>query len=289
MAKRKINVQDTEIILLDENGEDYISLTNIANKFGEANPLIRNWIRSINTMNYLAEWEQLSNENFKPVGFDGFKNELTTKGNAFSMSAKKWIEGTDSVGIIAKSGRYGGTYAHSDIAMHFCYWLNPIFQLYLIKEFQRLKIEEGKRLGLHWNLRRTITKSNYHIHTDAVREHLVPLMEWHTKQESIKFATEADLLNMAVFGLTAKEWKIINPELKGNMRDHATEIELQVISNMESINATLLGLKFNKDERLNILVSRATREIEILEDLKMHQEQKKLSKAKKPSEAPRIE
>lgn len=282
MAKRKINVQDTEIILLDENGEDYISLTNIANKFGESNPLIRNWIRSINTMNYLAEWEQLSNENFKPVGFDGFKNELTTKGNAFSMSATKWIEGTDSIGIIAKSGRYGGTYAHSDIAMHFCYWLNPIFQLYLIKEFQRLKIEEGKRLGLHWNLRRTITKSNYHIHTDAVREHLVPLMEWHTKQESIKFATEADLLNMAVFGLTAKEWKIINPTLKGNMRDHATEVELQVVSNMESINATLLGLKFNKDERLNILVSRATREIEILEDLKMHQEQKKLAKKRTP-------
>lgn len=280
MAKRKINVQETEIILLDQNGEDYISLTNIASKFGESNPLIRNWIRSINTMNYLAEWEQLSNENFKPVGFDGFKNELTTKGNAFSMSAKKWIEGTDSIGIIAKSGRYGGTYAHSDIAMHFCYWLNPIFQLYLIKEFQRLKIEEGKRLGLHWNLRRTITKSNYHIHTDAVRKNLVPLMEWHTKQESIKFATEADLLNLAVFGMTAKEWKIINPELKGNMRDHATEIELQVISNMESINATLLGLKFNKDERLNILVSRATREIEILEDLKMQENQKKLSKGR---------
>lgn len=282
MAKRKINVQDTEIILLDENGEDYISLTNIASKFGESNPLIRNWIRSINTMNYLAEWEQLSNENFKPVGFDGFKNELTTKGNAFSMSPKKWVEGTDSVGIIARSGRYGGTYAHSDIAMHFCYWLNPIFQLYLIKEFQRLKIEEGKRLGLHWNLRRTITKSNYHIHTDAVREHLVPLMEWHTKQESIKFATEADLLNIAVFGMTAKEWKIINPDLKGNMRDHASEIELQVIANMESINATLLGLKFNKDERLNILVSRATREIEILEDLKLQEQQKQLSKKKVP-------
>ncbi len=276
MAKSKITVQGTEIALLTDGDRDYFSLTDIASKFGESRYVIRNWLRLISTLDYLAAWEEMHNTGFKREIFDNIRQEAG--GNAFSMSPEKWITNTASTGIKSSRGRSASTYGHSDITLHFCYWLNPIFQLYLLKEFQRLKNDEAKQLGQVWNLRREIAKANYHIHTDAIREHLVPQLDWRTKRESIFFASEADLLNTVVFGMTAKQWKTANPEAKGNLRDSATVEELQVLANMESLNAAMISQGFNQEERFSVLAKRAEREVEVLKAAKAMEGVKKLEK-----------
>lgn len=262
MAKSKINVQGIEIRLTKKNDSDFICLTDIANNFGEARFVIRNWLRTASTLDFLAVWEDLHNEEFNRVEFDTVRN--LAGGNAFSLSPKSWIEKTAAIGITSKAGKYGGTYAHNDVAMHFCYWASPIFQLYLVKEFQRLKTEEAKQLNSEWNVRRLITKTNYHIHSEAVRENLVPIIDWNTKREFIYHATEADLLNLALFGMTAKEWKIANPTLKGNMRDQASIEQLIVLANLESLNAEYLELQLKRDDRLKRLNEVARKQMGII-------------------------
>ncbi|MCB0522762.1 MAG: KilA-N domain-containing protein [Lewinellaceae bacterium] len=275
MAKQKITVEGLSIAVERVEGVDYVSLTDIA-KQTERSPAesIRDWLRNSSTLLFLETWETLHNPDFKVGQMHQFRNDAAD--NRKKVSPQRYVEETSAVGIISKSGRYGGTLAHSDIALNFCYWLSPSFQVYFIQEFQRLKEQEAEALGLTWNLRRELAKANYHIHSDAVRSNLVPLMEWHTKKESLHFASEADLLNLAVFGTTAKQWKTLNPDAKGNLRDSASVKELQVLANMESINATLIEQGFTKEERLAILSRRAERELTILEEVKALQEVKKL-------------
>lgn len=275
MAKQKINVQGLSITIEEIKDSDYISLTDIAKQStDEPRFIIQNWLKNSNTITYLWEWELLHNPNLNRVQLHTVLE--TTASNRFVMSPKKWIELTGAVGMVSQAGRSGGTLAHKDIALNFCYWLSPKFQIYLIKEFQRLKEDEADRLGLSWNLRRELSKANYHIHTDAVRTNLVPMLDWNTKREGIHFASEADLLNMAVFGMTAKQWKAINTNAKGNIRDGASETELQVLANMESANALLIEHGFNQGERLAILSKRAARELEILESTNTAAKIKKL-------------
>ncbi|MDP2060177.1 MAG: KilA-N domain-containing protein [Flavobacteriaceae bacterium] len=210
----KINVQQTDVTILKINDADYISLTDIA-KFKTADPFIVvcNWMRNRNTIEYLGIWETLYNPSFKPIEFDRFKTEAGL--NAFTMSPQKWIGSTDAIGIVSRSGRYGGTFAHKDIAFKFAAWISIEFELYFIKEFQRLKEEEQKQLG--WTAKRELAKINYHIHTDAIRQHLIPA-ELTKEQTSVVYASEADVLNVALYGITAKQWREANPELKGNNR-----------------------------------------------------------------------
>jgi hypothetical protein len=205
-----IHVEGTEIKLLTQDNEDYISLTDIARRFEERTDLvIQNWMRSMSTIEYLGLWEELNNKNFNPFGFAGIKER--TGSDTFYVSVNQWINETKAIGLSSRPGRYGGTYAHKDIAIQFCYWLSPTFQLYLIKEFQRLKTDESTRLGLDWNLKRQLAKANWHIHTEAVREHLVPIIDWNTRREAYAQASEADLLNLALFGMTAREWRPPTP------------------------------------------------------------------------------
>jgi len=237
MKKRSINVIGAEISIQSRNQEDYISLTDMVKNFGDES-IIYNWLRNRNTIEFLGIWEQLYNPDFNPVEFERFKSEAGL--NRFSLSPKKWIEATNAIGIFAKSGRHGGgTYAHKDIAFEFGSWLSPEFKLYLIKEFQRLKDEESRSLALEWNFQRTLAKVNYKIHTDAIKERLIPPRVTKAQSNTI-YATEADLLNVALFGMTAGEWRQNNPEKQGNMRDHATLEQLVVLSNLESINAVLI-------------------------------------------------
>ncbi len=275
MAKQKITVEGLSIALERVEGVDYVSLTDIA-KQTERSPAesIRDWLRNSSTLLFLETWETLHNPNFKVGQMHQFRNDASD--NRKTVSPQRYIEETGAIGIISKSGRYGGTLANSDIALNFCYWLSPSFQVYFIQEFQRLKEQEAGALGLSWSLRRELAKANYHIHTDAVRSNLVPLMEWNTKKESLHFASEADLLNLAVFSTTAKQWKTLNPDAKGNLRDSASVKELQVLANMESINAALIEQGFTKEERLAVLSRRAERELTILEEVKALQEVKKL-------------
>jgi hypothetical protein len=246
--KDKIVVQGTEITVISEKNNDYISLTDIAKvKNPDANGVIANWMRNRNTIEYLGIWEYLYNSNFKPLEFEGFKNEAGA--NAFTLSPQKWIESTNAVGIISKSGRYGGTFAHKDIAFKFASWISVEFELYVIKEFQRLKEDETRAKSLEWDLQRTLSKINYRIHTDAIRDEIVPKM---VSKEQIMFvyANEADLLNVALFGKTAKQWRDENPNEKGNIRDFAALEQLVVLSNMESINALLIRQGLPQGERL---------------------------------------
>lgn len=277
MAKKAtLQVDGIEItVLQDAEGLDMISLTDIARKQSdEPRFVIRNWMSTQNTITYLGEWESLHNPDFNRAGFRTFRNEFFEK--PFSLTPSRWLELTNSVGIRSTVGKSGGTFAHRDIAINFCYWISPIFQIYLIKEFQRLKEEESERLGLGWNLRRELSKANYAIHADAVRQNLVPLMDWNTRQEGTYFASEADLLNLAVFGTTAREWKSANPDRVGNIRDAASELELQVLANMESLNAGLIQMGFSASERLEILAQRAGREREVLASSKASDKVKKL-------------
>ena len=250
MAKNKtINVKGTEITIFEGEQSDFISLTDIARHKDASNTddIIKNWLRNRNTIELLGFWEQLYNPNFKPVEFDGFKKQAGL--NSFVMTPKKWIETTNAIGIISKSGRYGGTFAHKDIAFEFASWISIEFKLYIIKEFQRLKEDENDRLKLDWNLQRTLAKVNYHIHTDAIKENLVP-KELTITQASYVYANEADMLNVALFGKTAKQWRDENPAAKGNIRDEATIEQLVVLSNMESISAVFINQGLPQNERL---------------------------------------
>jgi hypothetical protein len=253
MAKNKtISVQGFDIVWYETNYNDYISLTDIA-RYKDAehtDDIIKNWLRNRNTIELLGFWESIYNPNFKPVEFDGFRKQAGL--NSFVMTPKKWIESTNAIGIVSKSGRYGGTFAHKDIALEFASWISIEFKLYIIKEFQRLKEDETSLLKLEWNLQRTLSKINYHIHTDAIRDNLIP-KEITKQQANFVYADEADLLNVALFGLTAKEWRENNPDKKGNVRDYASLEQLVVLSNMESINALLISQGITPSERLREL------------------------------------
>jgi hypothetical protein len=253
MKSEVIKVQNTDITILSLNSDDYISLTDMANaKVGgqRAADIIKNWLRTRTTLEFLGTWEQMYNPNFKVVEFDHFKSEAGLP--TFTMSASEWISQTGAVGIKVKSGRYGGTYAHKDIAFEFGSAISPVFKLFLIKEFERLKADEQRRLSTEWDFQRYLAKVNYHIHTDAVKEHIIPKVV-SEKQKSFTYANEADLLNVALFGKTAAEWRAENPSNKGNMRDGATLEQLVVLSNMESINALLIKNGLSQAERLTQL------------------------------------
>ena len=253
MAKNKtISVQGFDIVWYETNYNDYISLTDIA-RYKDAehtDAIIQNWLRNRNTIELLGFWESIYNPNFKPLEFEGFRKQAGL--NSFVMTPKKWIESTNAIGIVSKSGRYGGTFAHKDIALEFASWISIEFKLYIIKEFQRLKEDETSQLKLEWNLQRTLSKINYHIHTDAIRDNLIP-KEITKQQVNFGYADEADLLNVALFGLTAKEWRESNPDKKGNVRDYASLEQLVVLSNMESINALLISQGITSSERLREL------------------------------------
>ena len=251
MAKKDtINVQGTEIVLLSHRKDDYISLTDMARyKNAEATGLvIAHWLSTRYTVDFLGIWEQINNPDFNVTEFGNIRNETGT--NGFILSSKQWIEKTNAIGIIAKPGRYGGgTFAHKDIAFEFASWLSAEFKYLLIIEFQRLKEDENRRLSLEWDLQRTLSKINYRIHTDAIKEHIIPNIV--TKEQiSYTYAEEADLLNVALFGMTAKQWRDANSDLKGNIRDYATLEQLVVLSNMESINALLIQQQLTQGERL---------------------------------------
>ncbi len=233
---KKITIQGTEISIISQKQEDYISLTDMA-KSQMQEVIIIKWLSLKSTIEYLGEWEALYNPVFNYTEFGTIKNAAGS--NNFVLSAKQWIEHTGAIGITAKAGRYGGTYAHKDIAFHFGMWISPKFQLLLVKEYQRLKADENERLKLDWNLQRTLAKVNYHIHTDANKEKLIPA-ELTKTQISFVYANEADLLNVALFGKTALQWRSEKPDADGNIRDDATLEQLVVLSNLESINAVLI-------------------------------------------------
>lgn len=245
--KSKIEVQGFEITIISGNNDDFISLTDMANKFG-GDDLIYSWMRNRNTLEFLGIWEQIHNINFKGSEFETFKKEAGL--NSFHLTPKKWTEATNAIGIYSKAGRYGGgTYAHKDLAFEFGSWLSPEFKLYLIKEFQRLKEDENSRLSLEWNLNRTLSKLNYRIHTDAIKENIIP--ENITKaQASFIYANEADVLNVALFGRTAKQWRDENPNTEGNIRDVATIEQLLVLANIESLNAEFIRMEVSQKDRL---------------------------------------
>lgn len=247
--KKTIQVKWVNIILFEQKEEDYISLTDIAKKKNPDFPadIIKNWLRTKSTIEFLWLWEKINNSNFNPVEFDQFKNEAGT--NAFVLNPKKWIENTRAIGIISKAGRYGGTYAHKDIAFEFASWISAEFKLYLIQEFQRLKNEENEKKLLGWDIKRNLAKINYKIQTDSIKKHLIPsLSEF---QKKYIYANEADLLNLIVFWKTAKEWNGANKELAktGNMRDYADVLELSLLSNLESFNSEFIKWKLDKETR----------------------------------------
>jgi hypothetical protein len=250
MAKSKtINVKGTEIILYEDNKQDFISLTDIA-RFRDSERsdyILQNWMRNRSTIEFIGLWEQFNNPNFNSIEFDGIKS--MSGSNSFSLTPKRWIETTNAIGIVSKTGRYGGTFAHKDIAFEFASWLSAEFKFYLIKEFQRLKEDESNTLKLEWSFQRTLAKVNYHIHTDAIKENLIP-KELNKTQINFVYANEADLLNAALFGITAKQWRDANPKAAGNIRDAATIEQLVVLSNLESINAVLIHQGKAQPERL---------------------------------------
>jgi len=252
MSKSKrVTVQGVQVgVLLGEGDNDYISLTDMAKRFGD-DVLIYQWMRNRNTVEFLGVWEQIHNPNFKGFEFETFKKQAGL--HNFSLTPRKWVKATKAIGIVSKAGRYGGgTFAHKDIAFEFGSWLSAEFKLYLIKEFQRLKSEENRRLSNDWNIKRVLAKINYRIHTDAVKENLVP-PQLSKKAINLIYASEADVLNMALFGMTAKEWRGNNAEKIGNVRDYATVEQLVVLSNLESLNAEFVRLGWPQDKRLEKL------------------------------------
>ena len=264
--KKTLTVEGTEIKLFTKKDIDFISLTDIVRKVNERTDLvIQSWMRNMSTIEYLGLWEELHNPNFNPYGFAGIKER--TGSNTFYVSIRQWIQETNAIGIQSKTGRYGGTYAHKDIAINFCYWLSPKFQILLIKEFQRLKeIEsEQQKETLEWNVKRTLAKINYRIHTDAIKENLIPSRIYNNpKKEGFIYANEADILNVALFGITAKMWRSQNPDKKGNIRDYATSEQLIVLSNLESQNAQLIKEGLSQDERLDKLNEIAIYQMQVL-------------------------
>lgn len=259
---------DIAVVTTVGSEEDYISLTDIAKHRNPDFPadVVKNWLRLRSTIEFLGLWEQLNNPQFNMVDFDQFKNDAGS--NAFVMSPQKWIKSTNAIGLISKSGRYGGgTYAHKDIAFEFASWLSPEFKLYIIKDYQRLKEDEGHRLALDWNVKRIIAKANYRIHTDAIKMNLIP-PELPRVQQGYVYADEADVLNVALFGKTAKQWKQENPGVKGNMRDFASIEQLLVLANLENINALLIEQGVPQQERLEKLHATALYQIETITDSK---------------------
>ena len=263
MAKEKpvkevIHAKDTEITVLSYvKADDYISLTDIARYKNPEFPadIVKNWMRMRNTIEVLGLWEELNNPEFKLVEFDQFKNDAGS--NAFVLSPQKWIKSTNAIGMVSKSGRYGGgTFAHKDIAFEFASWISPEFKLYIIKDYQRLKEDESHRLALDWNVNRVLAKTNYRIHTDAIKETLIP-PELPKEQHRFVYADEADVLNVALFGMTAKQWRAANPGVKGNIRDFATIEQLLVLVNLESMNALLLQQGKSQEERAQFLNQQA--------------------------------
>lgn len=243
---------------------DYISLTDIAKyKSDEPNDVIRNWMRGKDTIEFLGLWETLNNPNFNPVEFDGFRNEAGL--NRFTMSPKKWIDSTNAIGIVSKAGRYGGTYAHSDIALEFASWISAEFKLYIIQDYKRIKLDENSRLSLTWNLHREISKINYRIHTDAIKEYLMDDLTDY--QLGFKYASEADMINVALFNKRAKQWREENPDLKGNIRDYASLEELLVLANMESYNAIMIEKGMEQKDRMIELRNLARKQLNSLEQL----------------------
>ncbi|MDX5935099.1 KilA-N domain-containing protein [Acidithiobacillus thiooxidans] len=259
----RITVRGSEIAVIRRGDEDYISLTDIAKSRSPDHPddLIRNWLRNRNTLELLGIWEQLHNDSFNPVEFDGIKKQAGL--NSFTLTPKQWIDKTAAIGIESRAGRYGGTYAHTDVAFEFASWVSVEFKLYLIKEFQRLKEDENRRLSLAWNLNRTLAKINYRLHTDAIQAHLIPA-EVTPKQASITYADEADLLNVALFGQTAREWHDANPDKDGNMRDHASLEQLLVLANLENMNAEFIHMELPQSDRIKRLNAIAIRQMRTL-------------------------
>ena len=247
--KEKISVQGTNILLYSGKGGDFISITDIARyrDSERSDYILQNWMRNRSTVEFIGLWEQFNNPCFNSIEFDGIKNLAGS--NSFSLTPKRWVEATNAIGIVSKTGRYGGTFAHKDIAFEFASWLSAEFKFYLIREFQRLKEDEQRRLSLEWNLQRTLAKVNYRIHTDAIKSHIIPPTVT-KEQASMIYASEADLLNVALFGKTAQQWRAENPYAKGNIRDDATLEQLVVLSNLESINALLIRQELPQGERL---------------------------------------
>ena len=255
----KINVEGSEISIIAIDNRDYISLTDMVRNVENGVALIEKWLRNKNTIEFLGIWEEMYNANFNSTEFEGIKNEAGF--NRFILSVKQWVNKTNSIGIIAKAARYGGTYAHKDIAFEFASWVSPYFKLYLIKEFERLKEEEQKQLG--WDIKRNLAKINYKIHTDAIKNKLVP--EKLSKERiNYIYASEADILNVALFGMTAKEWRENNPELKGNMRDYADISQLVCLSNLENLNAVFINEGMDATERIEKLNAIAIEQMRIL-------------------------
>jgi len=258
----KIIVNGTEVTIISVDEKDYISLTDMVRGIENGLALIEKWLRNKNTIEFLGIWEEMYNPDFNSPEFEGIKNEAGL--NRFILSVKQWTEKTASKGLIAKAGRYGGTYAHKDIAFEFASWVSPQFKLYLLKEFQRLKEQEQQLLG--WSAKRELSKINYHIHTDAIKQNLIP-EELTLQQISMVYASEADVLNVALFGITAKQWRDENPDLKGNIRDYASINELICLSNMENINAVLINEGISQKERLMKLNKIAIQQMKILQDI----------------------
>ncbi len=259
MAKIKVN--DTEISVISFEEKDYISLTDMVRNIENGLALIEKWLRNKNTIEFMGIWEEMYNPIFNSPEFEGIKNEAGL--NRFVMSVKQWINKTNAIGIVAKSGRYGGTYAHKDLAFEFASWVSPQFKLYLIREYQRLKDEEQKQLG--WSAKRELSKINYRIHTDAIKRNIIP-EEVTPQQASIIYVNEADVLNVAMFGMTAKQWRDANPDKKGNIRDYATINELICLSNMENLNAVFIDQGLPQGERLIKLNHIAIQQMNVLED-----------------------
>ena len=262
-TKATIDVQGTAVTVLSQANDDYISLTDIAKhkEPGRSDHVIQNWIRNRNSIEFLGVWERLNNAGFKPLEFEGFRDRAGL--NSFVLTPRQWIDATHAIGLVSKPGRYGGTYAHKDIAFEFASWISVEFKLYLIKEFQRLKEDESHRLSLAWNLNRTLSKLNYRIHTDAIKAHLIPAVVT-PAQAAITYATEADLLNVALFGQTAKQWRDSNPRLDGNMREYATVEQLLVLANIEGMNAEFIHMRIAQGERLKRLNEIAIRQMQVL-------------------------
>ncbi len=258
-----ITVEGVDIRFYQEMEEDFISLTDIARKFSDrTDQVILNWLRTRSTVDFLGAWEIIHNQLFNPLNFEGIRNR--TGSPTFVLTISDWVEQTKAIGIRAKAGRYGGSYAHKDIAFEFLSYLSPTFKLYVIKEFQRLKELETKQTNqaLDWNFKRTLSKMNYTVHTDAIKENLIPPRI--SKEAGIVYASEADVLNMAVFGMTAKTWKTSNEGLKGNIRDYATPEQLLVLSNLEAVNAELIRMKLTQDVRMDILNQAAIKHLQSL-------------------------
>lgn len=263
MAKKKIKVEDIDISIVSQKENDFFSITDIARKASAApKDTVKAYLRNGNNIEYMAAWERLYNkENFKEVVADRFRSESVS--NAFTLSVKEWREKTNAIGIYSEKGRYGGTYAHKDIALQFAMWLSPVFHLYIVKEFDRLKHKEAQLLGKDWNLKREIAKANYPLLTEAVKANLIP-KRLPKNQQGIVYASEADILNVAVFGYTAKEWQKSNPKLKGNIRDNASAIELLLISNLQVLDASLIKWGCDQKQRMEILEEKAKEQRAIL-------------------------